>query len=229
MNRIIISFVLFSFSVSIQAQLLESKLNLNLGVGLSGFTGGELVHSDGFIHPSLYANFQSVYDLSLKATADLGRILDVSMVMDRCRASDWSFPEYDLYESSTAEIYILSPAIVVHTPFREEGFFNRVKLFAEFGPAGGISLFKSTEPLFEISPIDGLNGGTVEKSTDLLMGLESGAGMDVFANQNLGFFVSCNYSVSWMDSRVFTDRTIQRFGITTGVILNLISDKHLYR
>ncbi len=230
MKKIYILFILFSFSLGIQAQLLNSSLDLHLAYGLADYKGSKIVNSDGFMHPSLYVNYQTVQTYSLKGIYDFDWTIDISAAFNLTTAKDWAYPEYNLYEGSTTMVYEFVPAIMIHTPFRNEGWFNRIKLYALAGPSMGISMVQPLVPLVDISSSrTSEEEGSTEKSSDFLFGLNSNLGLEIYLNQSFGLLFSCTYNISRISSSLYTDSYIQRFSVNAGVILKFKYDKQFYR
>ncbi len=142
-------------------------------------------------------------------------------------ASGWQLDGYSDYNSSTADVYLLSPLIQIHNKSAGYGFLNRAMFYFEAAPAIGLASVKIPYPLFEVEN----QGNPVDPSTaerDLFFGLRGAAGVRYSLNQFTGLFFESGGGFYLITPSLYADNSFMNYYISGGVVINLIKDKRYF-
>ena len=219
--------VMYLSGLCLEAQMIDNKIDLNIGSGVGKFRGAAIQNSEGFISSSLYSNYKNLYSLSFRGILLKMKYLDFGTSLNFTRASEWNCDSYTDYANSNSQIYSLNPIVRVHNAAKEYGILNRIKFFLETGPVIGLSKLSLATPLFDIHDSDNLVQQP-DGSDDLYYGMKGTAGMEVFVNQTLGAFIEYTYGYSFVSSKFYADTHFSYQAVEAGIILRLMKDKRFF-
>lgn len=227
MKKLFLIFILCYSGCVARAQIIDNKIDLTLGAGIGKFVGTSIINDNGFIAPSLYANYKNLYPASLKGIFIKKRFFDLGSSLNIASASGWETESYTDYADSRILMFGLNPLIRIHNPAKDYGLLNRVKFFIETGPEIGFSKLSLANPLFDIHDNDALVSQP-EGSNDLFYGLKSSAGIEVSLNQSLGAFIRYSYGYFLVSSKLYSDARFSDQNIEAGIVLKLKKNKRFF-
>lgn len=216
------------FSMASQAQIINNKLNISLGLSAGYFQSQEIVKQGNFSSPSLFANYKQIFGYTLKCMKDYNTRLSYGLSSDLQFADVWESSEYSDFNGSSIQLISFSPIVRFKSMFREEGLFNRLQAYIELGPNFGISYLTLTNPVFDIRDNSGYLTGPM-KSSDLFLGLKSNLGIDYSLNQSIGFYLYYSIDVNRVSSKLYSDQFLIRSCLNAGLLLKLKKNKYFYR
>jgi len=220
---------LFHFS---NAQIVNNQLNLYFSYGLAVPKGGENVQEKSFVNPAFLANMQQGQAFSVAGTYQLKPFLSTGLAIDYSEFSDWKHPEgSEKYEGAGMQILSVSPIIRIHTKAEKQGFFNRVRLFAECDP--GFSHVKTTlsNPIFDVQLADipdGFPVDTPKSSKKLLLGVQGVLGSELVLGDGWGAAVRLGYHHLWAEDVLYTEKSLSFLTLQAGVFFRLMHDKRFF-
>ncbi len=227
MKKLFIILVLALQEFSLESQIIDNKIDLCAGFGVGKFRGSSIINDNGFVAPSLYANFKNLYPASLKGILMKKRFFDLGASLNIAAASGWETESYTDYSNSRILIFGLNPLVRIHNPAKDYGLLNRVKFFIETGPEIGFSKLSLANPLFDIhgndNPVSQPDG-----SNDLFYGLKSSAGIEVSVNQTLGTYIRYSYGYFSVSSKLYADTSFSDQNIEAGVVFKLRKNKRFF-
>jgi hypothetical protein len=230
-NRILIALcatlILSSGSSICEAQFISNKINFYAGYGTGGFQGDKSINENNFIYPSLYANYNKLDVILLKAHYNYKKHFSFGITYSHMQASDWEYPDSIYYQGSEVAIQSLSADIQIHTKLAETGIWNRVSLFLELSPTTGISKLSLTSPLFDIKDENGQipqPGG----SRDKLFGIRFKLGSVVYFNQMLGCFLNYSYGYYTVSSKLYSDDFFTSHILEAGIAVKLMKNQRYF-
>jgi hypothetical protein len=209
------------------AQLIDNKMDIQLGVLYGGLQGHSTIAENGFLLPSLFGNTNEFSGLALKATYKLKSVFSIGAGFSQRQIGGWSYLEDITYLGSNINQSVFSISVLAHTPALNLGFFNRVRLFAELSPEFGISTLKLKYPLMTI------NGSTQNdflpmKESSGFFGFKASAGLNVLVAPKLGLYASWSFHENWISGLLFSD---ERFGgqfVELGLYYRLFENQRFY-
>ena len=228
MNKKALLVVFLTFlSLRLFPQLIDNKLNLYISHWGGTFTGNKTITDGSFVSPSLYANYDDLKGLSLKALVKRNKFYSLGISLGEMHASGWKNDDSSLFNKTSVDLYSLSPVIQFHTPFAETGIMNRLRAFAEIAPNIGLSDVNLAKPIFEISGQSGVISAP-KKSSDTFAGISSNIGLEVTITRVIGLSASYSFRKDFINSSLYSDKNFSRSGIDLGLFFRFKKDKLFY-
>ena len=228
-NRLVLFFLLIFFVAgsNASAQVIDNKINVNLGYGIGAFIGDEKAQDGNFILPSLFNNYSSAAGYFLKGTYKFKPALSASLEINGVNASGWSMEEYLDYEGSSLNTFSIAPGIQFHNKFKDVGFANRFKLYGEIALVFGSAQVSLGHEIFEIQKAGVHVQSPMEESTPFI-GAKLNAGLDYKINNYCGLFLDVSLNQNWIDAKFYGDRHFLIMRINAGFSIYLNKDKRFY-
>jgi hypothetical protein len=229
MNKLV-SILAFAFFliISAHAQLVPSKLDLFIGLHGSHMLGEEMIQEDGFITPALFPNMGSTKGFTVKGVFNLGNLFSLGAGLRQNHFENWSLAGYDVYNTALVRTASLSVILGLQSPFKETGFFNRVRFSLQLAPLIGTSNFSTdiTPYSIFIDPNTAVDGA--KESKDLLWGADISGGLDLMLSNEVGVYARLGYQQSLVSSKLYHDDKISCLYYEGGVYFRLFKDKRFY-
>jgi hypothetical protein len=225
-RSVLLFFTIFAFNIC-QGQILDNKVRIYYNYTIGGFNGKEMLTDGNFTAPSLFANCLNLTGFSFKGLIKTGPVISMGVAIERLKASGWELLDNADYSNSSVSLYSLSPVIQIHNKFKEPGFSNRFKIYAEVAPVAGYSKLTLTNPLFDIRSNE-YNVSTPLNSSDFFLGIKGAIGVEFAINQVAG--ICCSYSLSYnrISSKLYSDTHFSASQVQVGAFVKLIKDKRFF-
>lgn len=228
MNKTIYLTLAFLFtSLFTRAQLIDNSIDVWIAPSMGTFGGNTLASDGAFTSPSFYSNFSNGIGIQVQASYKWKPFLSAGIFYDFLLADNWSSPTATTFENSQLLLHTFAPLLKVHSPWKESGLFNRLRLNANVGPSLGWSQASTDNVVFTVNG----PGNTIffpESSNDMFYGARAGIGVEYSVFQFLGVVANYTYETNWVDSYLYTDKNFTRSQIVMGVVFKLKKKKDLY-
>lgn len=221
---VVMIFFLIINANSLFAQLINTKLDVNLNYHTGQFKGEQWSDDNGFIYPYFFSNMQNLNGYSGKALYEITPFLSAGIEVGCIKGSDWQLENNNLYNNSEVEIRNIAPAIQFHTKLKETGIFNRLKLFAELSPQFGQAKSKLNKSIFEILNNDQTQIQLIE-STDNFYGAKGSAGFEIVLSQAAGMQLAYSMQQNHVTSAFYHDNMFSTSQFTFGLFFRFLKDK----
>jgi hypothetical protein len=209
------------------AQLIDNRIDLSLGVGYISFFGDRKIKEDNFISPSLYPNYSDLRELSFKVLVKQNKLYSLGLSLNSLDASGWKNSGSSLYDNSKIKQVGLSPVMQIHTKFTEIGVFNRIKIFLEIAPTIGLSELALSNQLFDIQDQNGSVPQPMD-SRDLFYGIKSNVGFELSLTRAFGLYFSYSIQQNWVKSKLYNDSKFSYSNLGLGLVVRLEKNKRFY-
>ena len=220
MKRIIFTFMICLLSRMGQAQIFEDQSILRVGYQSGLFFGNESFNSRGLIAPSFYANFKTAEGIVVTQTNRLTDRISLGVGVGYLSVQDWQSPHHSSYNDSKVTMLSLQPVFQYHTPYRETGICNRLRLYGELAPVIGYETDNLSNYPFEIVGI-GYKKYVFQESKKITLGYQATLG-SVFALTNtFGLFLNIHFQESFTNSPYFIDTHYSVLGVSVGTCITL--------
>ena len=227
MNKALIILLISLSSLSLKAQIIDNKVDINLGYCIGKFGGDDLINEDGFISPALYSNYESTYNIRFKCIFIKMNYLNFGASIDYCKASDWNMDLYSYYKDSESAMYSFSPLFQVHPKVVDYGFLNRVGFYLEVAPTIGISEVTVPEQLFDVEFMNSLI--TIpDNESDIFYGIKGTIGVNISINQSIGIFFESGAGYYRISPGLFVDTHFTNFNAGAGIMIKLVKNKRFF-
>jgi len=219
MKKIITICILYVCGIEGYSQLLEDRINFYIGYQSGFYTGNELFNDHGTIAPSFYSNLTSNNGLVVKDVYNLSPNLGVGFKLGFLTSTNWKSNKYVSYNGSKSATINLQPVIQIHSKFRENGLYNRLKVYGEISPVIGFSLVSVKNNLFFTSDSEIKNNTFT--SNNLIYGLEAGVGCEYAFTNKTGVFINLSLQEGFIKTPFFLDNRYTLSCINVGFRINI--------
>ncbi|MBN2616237.1 MAG: outer membrane beta-barrel protein [Bacteroidales bacterium] len=227
MKKITLILVLVLGIYTVHAQVIENKVNLNLGYGMGWFSGQSLIEDQSFSSPSLFANYKTTSGFTLTMLYNQMKPLRIGLDFEYVQASEWKLKEQTEYIGSSIKQFSAGPVVQYTYGFNQSRASEWLTAFVGFSPMIGYTNLSLRHPFFDIES----TGGTIEQpmeSSDLFFDMKLDAGLEAVVWRNIAVFVSYAYSYGWTKSLVYPDTQFSCNMVKAGIVLHLIRNKRYF-
>lgn len=220
MKKIIIICILCFLGINSYSQLLEDKTNLYLGYQGGKYLGSELFNDYGTIAPSFYSNFRIANGVLLKGMTKISDHISTGLSISVLNASNWQNKNYSSYLNATSTVINFMPIFQYHTAFKQNGLYNRLKLYGEVSPVIGLSMVSLPSSIFHV--VDPNNETSpIFKSNEMIYGFRLGVGSRYAFTNDYGLFMEMSINQVYLTYHPYVDTKYTLSTITFGMYFNL--------
>jgi opacity protein-like surface antigen len=227
-NKLLIFSLLSALSLGIKAQVIENNLHFQFSYGIVNTMGDKNTNEDGFVLPSLYANYSKGSQLSFRTTYKLRPVWSFGAEFNQTKFEGWEYGKGEgLFNNSTSTLTRVGILLKIHTKFRQEGFYNKTQLYAILSPFYNNVKLTLQQPTFSFQPEDIILLSKIERSSHT-WGMNSGIGMIYSVTQRLSLFAEGGLIISRVESQLHNDKFIKASYLDFGLCFQFIKSKSLY-
>lgn len=199
--------------LSVNAQVVDSKMKLFLGYGVGNYLGDQLFNDQGTIAPSFYRNLENVNAINVGISYKLLSNYSVVFSVDNQRYSSWLSDIHTSYTNSSIKAIHFCPAIQYHTAYTERGLFNQLKLYGHLSPVFSFSTIN-----YPIRPTD-FDAGV--EFRELNYGVRATLGAEYALTNKIGVFANASIQQSFVNSQLYIDTRYLLTKVNIGLALTI--------
>ena len=224
-TQYLLIFIFLIFTIeSLNAQLIEKKLNIYIDTNTGSFLGKKSSNEDEFIYPYLYPNMTKLNGYGVKAPYRAHSLFSFGIEGNKMFGTEWVLGNNNLYEGAEASMQSVSPVFQIHTKFKKTGIFNQLKLYVEIAPVFGQSKLQLKNPIFEINPVINSSEDLME-SIDNYFGIKGGAGAEFSFSNDVGLFLTYSIQRNYISSTLYNDKSFIYNQLSIGLFFRFIYNK----
>jgi hypothetical protein len=190
--------------------------------------GDKNTDEDGFVLPSLFANYSEGSQISLRTTYKLKPVWSVGVEFNQLKFESWNYGEgEDLFNNSISTVTNLGISLKVHSKFKQKGAYNKLQLYAIISPCISNVKLVLQEPTFSIAPQDQMQDGLIERNSQS-WGMNTSTGLIYSVTQKLSFFAEGGFLVTRVESQLHNDKFIKAIYLNVGLCFQIVKSKSFY-
>ncbi len=218
----------FFTASNLKAQFIENKVTLHVDLIAGSFSGESMVKDNGFMMPSLFSNYAGSYGFVIGGTYRFNTYLSAGLSMSNQWAGSWEYAKYSEYSESKNYQLFVSPLLRLHTPAKDLGLLNRVRIFLEVAPGIGISRLTLEDPLLLVIPGDAVSEDLLKESS-VFYGVKATTGVKFVINPRTGLLLGYSIQTNGTnDNLLFPDKKFSANYIKLGVFFRFNEDKRFF-
>ncbi len=196
-----------------QRQLVFGKSVVEIGYAFVSVNGPETIHLGNYTSPAFFSNFKSSFSVEARVSRKVWKYVHGQLSANFVSFYSWRSQESNRYSDARHTLLEISPMLMVSSGFRERGVWNRLSLFASFGPTISYQSTSLPGPLYFATG----NGEDFTTSTQLAAGIAAGGGVRLALTSRVSVAVQGSIHNFFMSSYLFDETQFSYWSIGTSL------------
>jgi hypothetical protein len=226
-KHLLLTFLLFQWSVLSQAQIIDNRLNIYMGYSTGITSTRETVTKQGIVLTSLMGKLETWNGMQLKGFYMLSPSLGAGLALAGSSANTISGGGQELYNNSVINHNYLAGMIRIQNHKPTSGLFNRFYFFGAAGPAVGYSFLTLGYPIMDV--VYGDSGRTLAmNSSDFTPGFVLIGGAELIIHRLAGIYLGYSFDIFHVNSPYYPDRVFTKSIVEAGIFFRFQANKRFY-
>lgn len=226
MKYYFLTIVILLFSSGIRSQIIDNKLNVEIGFNKQNYFGNSDCLSNISAQPYLIGDDIQSFSYHLGFDYKLNKLLSAGINFTTASFENWNYTgELNILNRESLEFLIFKPGIQLYIPKK---LFNSIDISLALSPT--VNRLKSniaheyTMLVLDYSgiEIDQVNEFEIK---ELYIGADLGLHLNMDINNSYGFFIKTGYNHIFMFNSYFEETSIRGYYYQLGVNIRLLLNK----
>ena len=213
-----------------QRLLIENRGGIGISYNNCINTGPAIIQNGSFRYPGLFSNMHKGQEISLMVYRKIYKPFYLGIQYGLSHFSSWHFEQKqyssNVYDGVRAGINSLSFNLLVRSPFRQRGLFNKFRILAGISPGIYYISVHYPNPFFQQVDINGNSEPVNVYSKSLKPGISFLTILECSISNNWAFTVNAGYQFIPVTSYIFSDKSVKNIKVGVGFQFRIMKNKN---